>query len=305
MKSKTLLQIGVTLLLLAYLLRKIEISAIYDVLTNMNFYLLFLTIPFVLVMYLIKAQKWKILLNRIDVHIPFYEAFRIMLISTFYSALTPGRLGDVSRSFYLKEKKSKTIPTIIIDRIADAMCLLLLSLLFIILFFNEGELINLFGMMMLLFGFGVIVFMNEKIITALFKLFKRSSESKENYIGTMKTIAKDKKTLVSLLMWTFGYYAINLIVCWLLLKSINPEINGVLVFSFPIITLLANIPISISGIGIREMASVSIFSLFSESASYGFSFSMILYLVTVLLPGLIGSAYIITHKVIKNSDEMI
>ena len=54
---------------------------------------------------------------------------------------------------------------------------------------------------------------------------------------------------------------------------------------------MGNVPISYLALGVRELVSVAVFSVFGESAAYGFSASLILYLLTSLLPGIAGSLF--------------
>ena len=294
-----LLKIGVTLLLLSYLLIKINIKTIYSVFVDINFVLLFLTIPLIGIMYAIRTRKWQILLNSINVKIPFFRAFKIILVSTFYGALTPGRVGEFSRSFYLKEKKSKTLPTVMVDRIIDVFCLLLLSILFVFLFFYNDNLLSLITLTFVLFIVGIVIITNRAIISFLFKLFRQTGESRDNYLKTIKAITKDKMILLSVFVLSLCYYAVNLLVYWIVLKAIDPALNNLIAFSLPVIVLLSNIPVSISGLGVREFVSVTIFNMLNESSAYGFSFSLILYILTILMPGVVGMLILIRQKRFK------
>jgi len=250
--------------------------------------LLSFSLPFVILMYLIKAKKWQTLLNCIDIKIPILRSLEIILMGTFYGALTPGRTGEVSRAFYLDSEKSRSIPTVIMDRIVDVICLMILSVLAIALFFKDRDLIYLMTFVMSLSIAGIVVITNEKAVSVFFKMFFQNKEHKENYIKTMREITKNKKVLFTVFSLTLGYYLLNLIVYWIVIKSLSPALNNILTFSLPIIVVLGNFPISISGFGIREFVSVTIFNLLDENSAYGFSCPVILYLLTSLSPALFG-----------------
>ena len=296
MKRKILIRVIITSLLLSYLLIKIDINTIYYIFIEMNITLLALTAPLIGIMYAIRTKKWQILLGSVDVAIPFWNAYKIVLVSTFYGALTPGRVGELSRSFYLKEKKAKTMPTIMVDRMVDIFCLLLLSVLFVFIFFYDNNLITLIGLLIILFIAGTIIITNEKIISFLFWIFRQSGEVKKDYIISIKSIMGNRRALFSVFIFSLSYYMVNLCVYWLILKAINPMLNDLIVFSLPIIVLLSNIPISISGLGVREFVSVTIFNMLNESSAYGFSFSLMLYVLTILMPGIVG---ILWHHIDK------
>ncbi len=133
----------------------------------------------------------------------------------------------------------------------------------------------------------------------MFGFLRQSEEVKHNYLITIKSIIENKKLLLSVFIFSLCYYAINLCVYWLVLKAINPTLNSLIVFSLPIIVLLSNIPISISGLGVREFVTVTIFNLLNEPSAYGFSFSLILYVLTILAPGIVGVLWHSTKKINK------
>jgi glycosyltransferase 2 family protein len=294
MNWKTVGKITVSLGLIFYLISKLDIKAIYEAFAQMDIVLLSFSLPFIFLMYLIKARKWQALLNCIDIKIPILKSLEIILIGTFYGALTPGRAGEVSRAFYIDTEKSRSIPTVIMDRIIDIICLLVLSILSIVFFFQDRNLIYLMILVMTFFIAGIIIITNEKIVTFIFKAFSKNIEYTENYTRTIREITDDKKVLFSVFSLTLGYYLVNLIVYWIVIKSLSPALNSILAFSLPINIVLGNFPISISGFGVREFVSVMIFNLMNEDAAYGFSCSVVLCFLTLLSPALFG--FLLTLK---------
>lgn len=288
MNWKTAGKIAVTSGLMLYLTSKLDLKAIYETFTQMDLALLSLSLPFIALMYLIKARKWQTLLNCINVQIPIRRSLEIILIGTFYGALTPGKAGEVSRAFYLDTEKSRGIPTVIMDRVIDIICLLGLSVLSTALFFKDRDLIYLMALVVLLFIAGIVIIINERIITFVFKSFSQRKEHTENYIKTIREITGNRKALFFVFSLTLGYYILNLIVYWIVIKSLSPTLNNILTFSLPIIVILGNIPISISGFGVREFASVTIFRMLDENSAYGFSCPIVLYFLTSLSPALLG-----------------
>lgn len=288
MNWKTIGKTAVSLGLMFYLIAKLDLRTIYETFTQMDLELLSLSLPFIALMYLIKGIKWQALLSCINVQIPVKRSLEIILIGNFYGALTPGRAGEVSRAFYLDTENSRSIPTVIMDRIIDMICLMVLSVLSIVFFFRDRNLIYLMASVMAIFAAGMFVITNEKIVTLVFGVFSQNTEYKENYIKTIKEIAGNKKVIFSVFSLTLGYYLLNLVVYLIVIKSLNPALNSLLTFSLPIIVVLGNFPISISGFGVRELVSVTIFNLLNESSAYGFSCSIVLYLLTTLLPAVFG-----------------
>jgi hypothetical protein len=285
---KTLLKVAVTAVLLAYLLFSIDVGTIASTIMHMDAVPLLLCVPLVCVMYAIRAEKWKTLLKPIGIEMPFFSSLKIYLIGTFYGSVTPGRAGEVSRSFFMGDKKSKTIPTVIIDRVTDIICLLALSAISIVVFFNSIMLTVILALLIIVFAACSVALLHKGAVSFLFSLLKIGDEHRDDYLSTVEATVRDRRAVASAFGLTFCYYAVNTLAFWLILRALSPTIDPVIALALPVIIIMGNVPISISGLGVRELVSVMVFSMFNSSAAYGFSASLVLYLLTSLLPGLFG-----------------
>lgn len=92
-------------------------------------------LPLILVLtflnYLLRFVKWQYLLRQIDVDIAGKESFKIFL-SGLAMAMTPGKVGELLKSFLLREIKgvpvSRTAPVIFAERLSDGFAMLILAL---------------------------------------------------------------------------------------------------------------------------------------------------------------------------------
>ncbi len=288
---KMFIKVAVTVVLLAYLLLTINVGAIASTITGMAIVPLILCLPLVGIMYAIRAEKWKALLKPIGIDLPFVSSLKIYLIGTFYGSVTPGRAGEVSRSFFMGDKKSKTIPTVIIDRVIDIICLLVLSAISIIVFFNSVMMGAILAMLVIVFTACSVALLHRGVVSFIFSLLKIGNDQREDYLGTVEATIGDRRALAYAFGLTLCYYAVNTLAFWLILRALSVSINPVIALALPVIIIMGNVPISISGLGVRELVSVTVFSMFNSSAAYGFSASLILYLLTSLMPGLIGLVF--------------
>ena len=289
-KYRTILKIILTLSLLLLLLIKIPIGDVVSVLLDANRLLLLISISFVPVAYIIKAVKWNILLKHVRIKMNFFTILKVILIGTFYGMLTPGRVGEIAKSHYLEHKKSITIPTILWDRLIDIFTLILLSFFsFLFLFSNNKILIELLLSLICLFVIIIFFINNPKIIAFFVKLVKLPEESKDGYLDTMRMMLNSKKVLFKVFIWSFCYYLIISILALIALKALDPSINMLLFFAVPLLILVGNLPITISGLGLRELVSVLCFTALGEEASIGFSFSILVFIITIAIPGIIGA----------------
>jgi uncharacterized protein (TIRG00374 family) len=290
-RMKLLLRAGITLSLLAFLLVSVDIGTIISTIKAMDIIPILLCLPITCIMYFIRAEKWRILLRAIDIDIDFPRALKIFLIGTFYGTVTPGRTGEVSRSFYLSDKKSLTISTVVIDRVTDIVCLLALSILMLLAVFHDSTLAVI--TLIVVAGFIVIcaVVLESRLVSFASRILGISDKHRDEYLSAVSMMLRDRWAVPSAFGLTLAYYALNTILFWLVLMAISPTINPLIALSLPLIIIMGNVPISISGLGVRELVSVVVFNTFNESAAYGLSASLTVYLLTTLLPGLVGSVF--------------
>ena len=91
-------------------------------------------IPLILLLaplnYCFRFMKWIYYLRQIDVHIPFKDNLLIFL-SGLSMTITPAKVGELLKSYLLKEKAgipiSSTAPLVMAERLTDGISMLLLA----------------------------------------------------------------------------------------------------------------------------------------------------------------------------------
>ena len=80
--------------------------------------------------YLIRFAKWQYYLRILDITIPRSDSFLIFL-SGLSMSITPGKVGEVIKSYFLKSHfdipVTRTAPTVLADRLTDLLALVLLA----------------------------------------------------------------------------------------------------------------------------------------------------------------------------------
>ncbi|RLI92133.1 MAG: UPF0104 family protein [Candidatus Altiarchaeales archaeon] len=291
-KIELILKISITIILLVFLVTKIKPQNIDNTLTNAKLSLLMLSMLLTPLLYLIRAIKWNLLLKCSGINEKFSKVFIALVIGVFYGILTPGKTGELMRVFYIPHEKSKTLPTILWEKLTDIFALILLSILSIIIFFNNSILVYSIFLLLFVVVIGIFFIMNERIVNFVFNLLSISKESKGNYLKGMYKILYDKGVMFRAFALTLLYYTVVLIVGAVILRALDPDIDILLTFSLPILILLGNLPITISGLGLREFVAVLCFNVLGEETSIGFSFSILLFSIIIVIPGIVG--YILT-----------
>lgn len=110
-----------------------------------------------LVNYSLRFFKWHYYLGQIDIHdIPIHESARLF-VASFPLSVTPGKVGEVLKGVWLKQKSGTPVPrgvaVVAAERISDGLAVLLLSTLGVIAYPRYWPLFA-FGLFMLA---GVVV----------------------------------------------------------------------------------------------------------------------------------------------------
>jgi len=246
---------------------------------------------FVPILYIIRTYRWGVLLKSLGIDKSFVNLFRVLLIGVFYGLITPGRVGELVRAYYLDEKKSVTISTILMEKLVDIFILSLLSIITVISFFNKYPLFNYMILISALVAIlSTWILVNKKIIFILAKRFNIKYEDVEMHADSFSNLCKDRRAMSKTTLLALAYYLVNYILAILTLYSLGA--NAFIVVTLPLIILMGNIPITISGLGMRESIGAICFVLMGGSEAEGVLFSLLLFFNITLIPGVLG--YLLT-----------
>ena len=73
---------------------------------------------------LLRSVRWWVLCDGLDIHLSLGEAVRLYLLGTFVAAVTPGRVGELVKAYYVRERRPQGglaagIATVVYDRLLD------------------------------------------------------------------------------------------------------------------------------------------------------------------------------------------
>ncbi|MBU5557668.1 MAG: flippase-like domain-containing protein, partial [Candidatus Aenigmarchaeota archaeon] len=183
----------------ALLMIRVDVIALILVLTLMNYFLRYL--------------KWNYFLRTLDIHIPFSSSMLIFL-SGLSMAITPGKVGEVMKSYLLKQmyriKIRRSLMVVVSERLTDVFGLAALCLIGLGTFWSQSYfLIVIFA---LIFA-SIFVFTDRTIFFKLCDLSKHiplvrkhTATLKEMY-GPSRKLFSFKSVLigtgVSMISWFF------------------------------------------------------------------------------------------------------
>jgi uncharacterized protein (TIRG00374 family) len=135
------------------------------------------TYPLVLLLsacnYVTRFFKWEYYIKVLDIELERKMSF-VVFMSSFIMSITPGKIGEVFKSYLLKEQKgtpiSKSAPIVLAERITDFLSLVVLSLVCSVIFGYQKGLIITIGVVFVLL---VLAISSKKVSYKVIGFFER------------------------------------------------------------------------------------------------------------------------------------
>jgi uncharacterized membrane protein YbhN (UPF0104 family) len=111
-------------MLLAVVLWRVGVRALLDTLLSVDPFAFIAGALLATAVLLLRSLRWRILCNGLDIDVSATEAIRLYLLATFVASVTPGRIGDLVKAYYVRDKRAEGgfaagIATVVYDRFLD------------------------------------------------------------------------------------------------------------------------------------------------------------------------------------------
>jgi hypothetical protein len=259
-----------TLMFLLY--RKIPLDDLKGVFASLE-YLYFVPICLLLLVNtLLSALKWRLFLLADGIDIPLLRLTTTYLIGNFYNLFLPSNIGGDSYRIYHIAQESKdgvrSAVSVFADRFSGFLALVSLSLLSSVLVAREFN--NVFFLLapLLIFIIMLIVLIalvKEKPVRSLLRLTRLDRFSllvniTEKFFRSFQCYGANRTLLRQVMLISFLFQLSVIIVVYLLALSLHTSVAFFYFSAFvPLITLMEALPISVFGLGLRDMGYVFFF----------------------------------------------
>ena len=303
MKIKSLILKLIGIALFMFILTKIDLKSFFGLLKNINLYYFIAAALLALPILFIKAYRWNYLKKTQNINYRLPDSILMYGSGIYIGLLTPGRIGDFIKVLYLKNdgnSAGKSFVSVFIDRLADLLFLMMFGYIgmffFIHLFRKQVYLLSsLFAAVLLII---IIAATNKKIVKKILKKifnFLIPAKHKEKIRVNFSDFYRDlkilnKKSIIKVSLLTILVWSIYFFQMFLLAKSLGIDISfAYLAICSCIAGLVTLIPVSISGIGTRDITLIVLFSFLGISRESAVAVSMLILSMSVLM-ALIGLA---------------
>ena len=281
-----LVKVSISAGLLYAVITKAGVGKIFSALRGMDVRFFALAVLIYLLALFISSIRWQLLLHEKSA-LP--RLFSLYLIGSFFNHLLPGLIGgDAVKAYYLYRdtgKGTSAIASVFMDRYIGFSALMLLGLVafpFGFHYFRGSYLAWVLPLMVICFITGSFILFGLRVgkgisfMSGFYDYFALYQGKRDIVI---KTFA------ISLTVQVIVICAV-----YVLSRGLKVDVPFLSLFIFiPIITTIATIPISVSGIGVREASFVLLFGSLGISPvqATAVSFAWFLSVATGSLPGLI------------------
>jgi uncharacterized protein (TIRG00374 family) len=301
----TALKVVVSLALIAYLLSRVGIDDVVEVLRSASANYLYLLIALAMYFGAITAGslKWQILLRAQGIRVPLRHLLSFTFVGLFFGNLLPTNVGgDLVRGYDLARHTllpAETAISVLVDRMLGLIAFVFVAVVMALLVvYTAGQaalwevaaaaavallaLCGIFGVMLSdslrgqvrrLFG--------ASLLSGLAPLYDRLSGALSAYRRSYGALALS--FCISILVLSIGS-----VVNYLISLALGGGISLLHIFLFtPLITFVLLIPISIGGIGLNQSAYVFFFNLVGVPEQKSLAMSLIMQAIVIIssLPG--------------------
>jgi uncharacterized protein (TIRG00374 family) len=315
MKSgiKILSLIGIALFIV--ILSRINLGALADILSHTSIFFLILALMVNCIAIILKAQKWKIIVNSIKPDFSLTESIKAFFVGFAFSTVTPAKLGDFVKILYINDDRcglGKCISSVVIDRLIDIILLFSIAFIGILGFsvFYHIEILSISTILLIIAGIaaGLYIVLHRPLLSILLRPFfsifvpghlkDKISLYYDDFFRGLFTFSRDHARFFSSVAVGIISWIPPFIYGYLLALSIGID-TGVLFFVLiiPVLSLLDLLPISISGIGTRDVALIFLFGLKGISPEQAVAFSLLYLFMSYWFIALIGAAVYFRYPV--------
>jgi uncharacterized protein (TIRG00374 family) len=292
LKNKLFLR-ALGLVIFLFILIRLDTEKTIDILSKLNFEYFLMALLLFIPHILFKIYRWYKILDLQKIKIRFRDLIHPYISSYGLGIVTPWKIGELTRIFYLKKKENSlgaSAFSVVIDRILDVIFFLVvgfMSMLFLFSFFKEyllwvSIILTIIAILIL-----IAIYKRHTVFNlVLYFLIPKKIRQKTNI--TIRELWIEFKKLrlrffiemqtITALSWLFFYFEVYLFSIALNITLTLWQV--IILVSIASITNL--IPITISGIGTRDATFIFLFGIFGFSSEQALALSILILFMWII-----------------------
>ncbi|MCX6559321.1 MAG: lysylphosphatidylglycerol synthase transmembrane domain-containing protein [Candidatus Aminicenantes bacterium] len=304
----TLLKLGFSVGVLAWVLSRFDLASIARHLRHAAWPWLAVAFALNAVGLLIRAYRWRILALARGDDLPIAFLFRSCLIGEFFNSFLPTNFGGDAYRIWDGSRQSRSLvrssAIVIVERMSGILILLFFAVIASLLRLDMVRRVPLIAVSLLL-GIGGFAVLGLFFLPAVGRRLQRPPAAGPLRKAMIKA-AEFRSVIVGYrdhprdflraTAWAF-LLQLNVILYYFLIgRALGLRVPALDYFVFiPLVLLIQLLPISINGLGVREVAYIEIFKFYGVAGEMALSFSII-GIAFGLLVSVVGGILLATRK---------
>jgi glycosyltransferase 2 family protein len=295
---KTIAQLGITIALLYWVFRIVDMEQVVEAITQMRLSFLLLSIPALFINWHSRVQRWRVAAAKFDIHINWPDAIKSYLAGMPGAAVTPGRIGEYLRIFYLNDPRRPSMAAALtIERLSGGGPLLLAGAAAVL---TQSEIAPIIALLMAIVGTMQIVLLHWKVgwLVALLRRLPQKWQHSINkshwleYLSRLSPADIFEITLQSIIQYVAFLLLFTLTVMGLAQVAFFPTLIA-LTIVFAIKTFAA---FSLGELGVREVAAIYFLGTLGVADEAAVAASLLMWLYDVMLLAIGGIPFLLKFK---------
>jgi uncharacterized membrane protein YbhN (UPF0104 family) len=237
------------------------------------------------------AKRWQGVLRSVGLDLDGGLAVKYYFIGMFFSLFAPGTVGgDAARVFYVRQRGLDTTAatlSVVFDRLIGFAWLATIAAMGIVIFNSVDLPLQLERVSHLLAGFALTA-------GGLAVLLARRHPSADERSGTIlarsKALLRDDAMLLRASLLSLLVHGTQICAAIVLVATIVPEVHWSYCFLFhPLVAMLAAVPISFAGLGVREAGYVYFLATLGGASLENATTFALVWLAIVLVASALGA----------------
>ncbi|MCX6710095.1 MAG: lysylphosphatidylglycerol synthase transmembrane domain-containing protein [Candidatus Woesearchaeota archaeon] len=291
-------KIAVSALIIFFLFRIADFKALSESIKGMNIWLFLLSAALIYPGMLLRAIRFKLIINKEGFSISTNDSFKLALIGSALNIFMPASTGDFAKAYYGYKRhriKEEMISASIVDKIIALLSLFIISGISSLIFrMTSFFLISLFCLLMC----SAVVFFPRilpwKILNKFLAALKRNKLDEKKLVKTftLDSGLKLRTILLSIAGWIVTYSQLYLICI-----AYSADVSFFYLLAVSSLFMLARLfPLTLNGIGSTEAMVAYLFGLIGIGFEAAVAISLTNTIVSLIIPGIAGFFVILAEK---------
>jgi len=305
-----LLRAAVSIIILGLLLWKLDLQKVVQILRDVDPGLLLLGTALLLVANMVSIFKWRLILRAREVSASFFYLTSLFYIGLFFNNFLLSSMGgDVVKAFKLSRQTGRGVEatgSVVVDRASSAFALLAMALiaagfeLRLLEPWMSALVVVMFVAAVLLIG----LIVSERAARTLsgLPLLRRDPMGMRRHARSLwlslHSYNQHRGTMAWVMAISLAYQCLTVVTIYVLALSLGIEVPVIYYFLFiPIVLAVSMLPVSLNGLGVREVAWVALFSLVNVAEAEALSMALLSFIVITVVSLAGGVFYLFDHSV--------